>query len=80
MKSKQVLDVLTRLPYQTVTIFDGKKTQQKTVILYSEITKEISKNRQYLLKKGFHYLDGKLINAVSGGNLNNVKTRVEKRR
>nr|WP_315241610.1 hypothetical protein [uncultured Flavobacterium sp.] len=61
MKEFEKLEVLMLLPHTTITIFDGKKITQKTVVAYSEVTKQININRKALLQQGFHYFDGKLI-------------------
>lgn len=61
MKEFEKLEVLMLLPYTTITIFDGKKVTQKTVVVYSEVIKQMNINRKALLKEGFHYFDGKLI-------------------
>lgn len=62
MKEFEKLEVLLNLPHTTITMFDGENMTQHTVVLYGEVTKQINKNRKALLEKGFHYLNGKLIN------------------
>lgn len=61
MKEIDKLEVLMKLPRTTITIFDGKRITQKTVVVYSEVTKQININRKALVKQGFHYFEGKLI-------------------
>ena len=62
MKEFEKLEVLLNLPYTTITVFDGEKIKQETVVKFSEITKQINENRKALLEQGFHYFNGKLIN------------------
>lgn len=49
--SQKALDILLDLPYETITLFDGKKATQVTVVKYSEITKQIGMLRVELAKE-----------------------------
>ena len=61
MKQVEKLNVLMKLPYTTISLFDGKKVTQKTVVFYDEVIDEINLNRKELLKKGYRYFNGKLL-------------------
>lgn len=39
--SQKALEILLDLPYETITLFDGKKISQVTVVKYSEVIQQI---------------------------------------
>lgn len=58
---KAQLILLDKLPYETITHFNDKKIYQKTYVKFDVIINEINSLRSELIKLGYNYYDGKLI-------------------